>query len=109
MRACRQMAFLLMLGFAASAQYVEYRSVEGSVTFRDGEPVRGAVVQLRDTHTLSIRSYITKRDGRYHFESLNPDIDYELRVSYHNKFGKAKTLSQFNARKHAKIDLKVEP
>ena len=105
MRGC----LLLLLAFAASAQYVEYRSVEGTVTFHDGEPARGAVVQLRDTHTLNIRSYITRRDGKYHFESLNPDIDYELRVSYHNKFSKAKTLSQFNGKKHAKIDLKVEP
>ena len=107
LRPWRCLAFLLLLALSSAAQYIDYRSVEGTVTFRDGEPARGAVVQIQNTRTLHIRSYVTKRDGQYHFESLSPDIDYELRASYHGKFGKTRTLSKFSSRKQSKIDLTI--
>ena len=98
---------LVSLG-VAFGQYAEFRAVRGKVTFRDGEPVRGATVQLKNLRTLEIRSYVTKDDGLYHFEGLAPNDDYQLRVEYHGKFGPEKNLSQFNSRKEATIDLKVD-
>jgi hypothetical protein len=98
----------LLLSCAAFGQYVEYRGVRGVVKFRDGEPVRGAVVQLKNTRTLQIRSFITKKDGLYHFDGLSTEVDYELRAQYHGRFSGSKTLSQFNSKREATVDLTVD-
>lgn len=89
-------------------QYVEYRQVRGKVMFRDGEPVRGATVQLRNTRTLDIRSYVTKADGTYHFDSLSADVDYQIRAEYRGISSATKTVSRFDSRKVAVINLKLD-
>ena len=42
----------------------------------------GAVVQLKDTKSLQIRSFYTQKDGSYHFAGLSTNIDYELRAEH---------------------------
>src|SRR5689334_4085367 len=54
------------------------RSVEGVVADTTDNPVNGAVVYIKNTKTLQIRSFITKDQGAYYFHSLSPDVDYEL-------------------------------
>lgn len=83
------------------------RSVQGVVTDGAENPIEGAVVQLKDTKTLQIRSFITKQGGTYHFHSLNPDIDYELRAEYQGANSGSKTLSSFDSRKSAVMNLKI--
>lgn len=83
------------------------RSVQGVVTDDGDTPLDGAVVQLKDTKTLQIRSFITKQNGAYHFHSLNPDIDYELKAESKGATSGSKTLSSFDSRKSAVINLKV--
>ena len=58
------------------------RSVQGAVTNPDDSPAAGAVVQLKSTKTLQVRSFITKEDGTYHFFELSPDVDYELKADF---------------------------
>jgi hypothetical protein len=84
------------------------RSVQGVVTDDGDNPLDGAVVQLKDTKTLQIRSFITKVKGSYHFHGLNPDIDYELKADHQGKSSSSKTLSSFDSRKQAVINLKIE-
>jgi hypothetical protein len=83
------------------------RSVQGVVTNDDDAPLEGAVVQLKDTKTLQIRSFITKQNGTFHFHSLNPDVDYELRAEHQGATSGSKTLSSFDGRKSAVMNLKV--
>jgi hypothetical protein len=83
------------------------RSVQGVVTDNADTPLEGAVVQLKDTKSLQIRSFITKQNGTFHFHSLNPDIDYELRAEHKGANSGSKTLSSFDGRKSAVINLKV--
>jgi histidinol dehydrogenase len=83
------------------------RSVQGVVTDNADTPLEGAVVQLKDTKTLQIRSFITKQNGTFHFHSLNPDIDYELRAEHQGANSGSKTLSSFDSRKSAVMNLKV--
>jgi hypothetical protein len=85
------------------------RSVQGAVTAADDSAVVGAVVQLKNTKTLQIRSFITKEDGTYHFYELSPDIDYELRADYQGASSGAKKLSSFDSRRQAVINLKLNP
>jgi C-terminal processing protease CtpA/Prc len=84
------------------------RSVQGVVTDQADVPVEGAVVQLKDTKSLQIRSYITKEGGRYQFQGLNPDVDYELKADYQGASSNSRRLSSFDSRKQAVMNLKVE-
>ncbi len=83
------------------------RSVQGSVTSASDQRVAGAVVQLKDTKTLDVRSFITKDDGTYYFHGLSPDKDYELKAEYQGAASSTKTLSSFDSRKQATINLKL--
>jgi len=83
------------------------RSVEGIVTSPEDAAVNGAVVQLKNLKTLQIRSFITKDDGTYYFHGLSPDVDYELRADFQGTSSGTKTLSSFDSRKAATINLKL--
>ena len=83
------------------------RSVQGSVTDTEDNAVNGAVVQLKNNKTLQIRSFITQKDGAYYFHGLSPDVDYELKAEYQGAASGSKTLSTFDSRKEAVINLKL--
>ena len=85
------------------------RSVQGAVTSADDQAVVGAVVQLKNTKNLQIRSFITKEDGTFYFHGLSPDIDYELKADFRGASSGTKTLSSFDSRKDATINLKLNP
>ena len=95
--------------FAQKKKAENTRSVQGTVTVADGSLVNGAVVQLKNTKTLQIRSFITKDDGTYHFYDLRPDIDYELKADYQGASSNTKTLSSFDSRKQTNLNLKLNP
>jgi protocatechuate 3,4-dioxygenase beta subunit len=84
------------------------RSVEGLVTDASGRPVDKAVVQLKDTKSLQIRSFITNPDGTYHFAGLSPNVEYQLKAEYQGAFSARKNLSIFNSKKLVTINLKLK-
>lgn len=105
-------ASLLLAPAAFAAKKKEdpkIRSVQGVVTNSQGEAVNGAVVQLKNTKNLQIRSFITKDKGAYYFHGLSTDVDYELRADYNGASSGDKTLSSFDSRKLAVMNLKLEP
>jgi len=84
------------------------RTIQGIVTDASDTPIEGAVVQLKDTKSLQIRSYITKEGGQYQFHGLNPDVDYELKADHQGASSSSRTLSSFDSRKQAVMNLKLE-
>jgi hypothetical protein len=84
------------------------RSVTGLVTGSDGMPSVGAVVQLKDMRTLQVRSFITQGDGTYHFYELKMDVDYQLSARSGDTVSANKTLSVFDTRKEAVLNLQLE-
>ena len=84
------------------------RAVAGVVHNGQEDPVENAIVQLKDTKTKQVRSFITKADGRYYFHGLSANVDYELRAAFKELASDNKTLSIFDNRKEAVINLKVE-
>lgn len=103
-------ALLLLLPGATWAKKDEdanIRSVQGVVTNAEGHAVNGAVVQLKNTKTLQIRSFITRDKGAYYFRGLSTDADYELRATF-NGASDTKKLSSFDSRKKAVMNLKLE-
>ena len=100
-------------GLAQKKKGPATRSVSGEVTSADDQGVVGAVVQLKDTKTLQVRSFITQDKGQYVFHGLSPDIDYELNATYKPSGGtetasKTKKLSSFDSKKAEVINLKLE-
>jgi hypothetical protein len=84
------------------------RSVQGTVTAADDSPVTGAVVQLKDMRTLQVRSFIAQEGGAYHFTGLKIDNDYQLKADFNAATSGWRTLSVFDTRKVAIINLKLD-
>jgi len=106
------MAALLLGAFALEAKKKNpedaLRTVQGTVTDAAGSPVDGAIVQLKNTKTLQIRSFVTQQRGAYYFHGLSPDVDYEVRADYQGASSPTKTMSSFDSRKEVAINLKLE-
>ena len=83
------------------------RSVKGAVTSAEDIAVSGAVVQLKNTKSLQIRSFITQEDGTYYFHGLSTDVDYEIKADYHGASSGTKTVSSFDSRKEVNLNLKL--
>jgi hypothetical protein len=83
------------------------RSLSGVLTDKGGNTLPGSAVELENTNTLSVRSYITGRDGIYHFSGLSNDVDYVVKVKYRSFWSKPKTLSKFNSATSPKLNLVV--
>ncbi len=84
------------------------RTVQGFVLDPSDNPVSGAVVQLKDTKTLQVRSFITQDKGEYHFAGLSTNVDYELKADHGGQSSGTKTLSVFDNRKNPNINLKLK-
>ena len=85
------------------------RSVQGAVEDASGNLAEGAVVQLKNTKSLQVRSFITQKEGTYNFLGLSKDVDYEIKADFRGGSSPVKTLSVYDSRKKATINLKVEP
>jgi hypothetical protein len=83
------------------------RTLKGVVTSPEETPVAGAVVQLKNTKNLQIRSFITKDDGAYYFQGLSTDVDFEVHAEFQGMTSPVKTLSSFDSRKEAILNLKL--
>ena len=103
---------ILMLATAAFGQKKSKepaeKSVSGVVTDAGGAPVPGAVVQLKNTKTLQVRSFIAKEMGDYYFHGLATDVDYELKAESNGKASGSKTLSSFDTHPEARINLQIK-
>jgi hypothetical protein len=89
--------------FAQSAQ----RVVQGKVVDKSDAPIKGAVVYLKDDHTLSVKSAISGDDGAYRFGQLSQNADYELWATSNGKKSGTKTISSFDSKSQFYIDLKI--
>ncbi len=105
----------LLLSSVALAQFGKkkdqdsnIRTVQGIVTDEADNPISGAIVQIENMKTLQIRSFITKEKGNYYFSDLSTDVDYRLHAENHGMVSPTKTLSTFDSRKAATMNLKVD-
>ncbi len=108
-------AALLMLWVAVSASYLvardqpnATRTLQGEVMKDTEAPLSGAVVYLKNTRTMAVRSVISDGKGNYRFSSLSPNIDYEVYAEYNGAKSDKKTLSTFDSRSTVTINLKIE-
>ena len=108
---CLVVAMLASLAFGQSTKKSKEpteKSVNGIVTDDMGNPAVGAVVQLKNLRTLQIRSFIAKEMGDYYFHGLSTDVDYEIKAEYKGKASPTRTISSFDTRPDAKVDLQIK-
>ncbi len=103
---------LAALVFCSAASFAQKkkdqtRNVQGTVSAADDSVVNGARVYLENTKTLQVRTFYTQKDGAYYFHELSPDVDYKLRAEFEGAISPTRTLSSFDTRKDAVMNLKL--
>src|SRR5579859_5890091 len=94
----------------AMAQDQNYgtKQLQGKVYGNGDAPLSGAIVYLQNSRTNDIKSYITEKDGAYHFAGLAADTDYTVWAAFKGKKSSTKTVSSFDTRKQVFIDLHIK-
>ncbi len=83
------------------------RTLVGFVFDRNEKPLPNAVVYLKNTKTLAIKTFIADGEASYRFHALSPNVDYEVWAEFQGKKSDMKTLSSFDTRPNSRINLKV--
>jgi hypothetical protein len=84
------------------------RVVQGKVVDKADVVVNGAVVYLKDDHSLAVKSYITDVQGTYRFGQLAQNTDYELWAESNGKKSAVKNISSFDSKNQFYINLKID-
>lgn len=101
-------ATLLSTAAVAQQRGPVQRVVQGKVTDKGEAPLRGAVVYLKDDHTLSIKSFISDDNGGYRFGQLSQATDYEVWAEADGKKSAVKSISSFDSKSDIIINLKID-
>jgi len=83
------------------------RAVSGVVLDQGDSPIPHAVVYLKNTKTLTVKTYIANDTGNYQFTGLAPNQDYELYAELSGGKSSTKTLSAFDSREKATLNLRI--
>jgi hypothetical protein len=84
------------------------RTLTGMILTKSDQPVPNAVVYLKNTKTLAIKTYISQNDGTYRFPELSLNSDYEVYAEKQGKKSSTKTLSQFDDREKPNLNLQID-
>ena len=84
------------------------RTVKGLVTDENENPIVGAVVQLKNTKTLDVKSFITDKGGNYYFHGLDTNTDFELKARSGDIVSRTRTVSTFDDRKEVVYNFQLK-
>lgn len=84
------------------------RVVQGRVMDKSAALLSGAVVYLKDGHSLAVKSFISNEQGTYRFGQLAQNTDYEIWAEHDGKKSPVKTISSFDNKNQIFIDLKID-
>jgi len=93
---------------AAEKNQPQLRELTGRVTDHNDIPLDKAIVYLKNSRTLVVKTFITGEDGRYRFPALAQNVDYEVYAERHGKKSETKTLSSFDSRAQVSIHLRID-
>ncbi len=84
------------------------RTLMGVVTDEKGQPLSGAIVSIKNLRSQAKRSRTTAADGKYHFEDTSRSADYEVSAAYKTAVSGIKKLSQYDAAKTPRLNLRID-
>jgi Carboxypeptidase regulatory-like domain len=84
------------------------KTLTGVVTDKGDKPIPGAVVYLKNTKTLAVKSFFAEKDGTYRFPQLSLNTDYEIYAEKDGKKSATKSVSQFDDRFNPTINLTID-
>ena len=100
-RVPRRMVFVALLcvlpGAAQMGQDRSLRNLSGIITDSSHEPIRNAVVQLRNGDTNQVITYITDNSGQYSFKRLNSHTDFQVWVLFRGHRSATRSISMFDS------------
>ena len=73
-----------------------FRMVHVIVKDERDNPMKGALVNLKNMKTNQTLTDITQADGKYSFDELSREQDYELSASFNGKTTPVKKLSHYD-------------
>ena len=97
-----------MLNAPAAVAQTTQRIVSGKISDKGGQPVKNAVVYLKDDRTLSVKSFISDDGGNYRFGQLSQSTDYEIWAEADGKKSGNKTISSFDSKTNVTVNLKID-
>jgi hypothetical protein len=86
----------------------EARTLVGHVLDDREQPLQKAIVYLKNTKSLAIKTYISEPDGAFRFSGLASNIDYEVYAEHEGARSDTKTLSGFDSRRQVNMTLKIK-
>ena len=101
------LTLVLVASLALSAE-VQSRFLAGKVLDSSDQGIPRAIVYLKNTKTLVIKTYIAEQDGAYHFPGLSPNIDYEVYAESNGKRSDVKSVSSFDTKPRLNINLRID-
>lgn len=86
----------------------ETRTLVGHVLDDREQPLPKAIVYLKNTKNLAIKTYISEPDGTFRFSGLASNIDYEVYAEHEGARSDTKTLSGFDSKRQVTMTLKIK-
>ena len=96
------------LGLVAYKDKDLSRTLNGNVRNKGDVALAGAIVYLKNTKTLTVKTYIADDEGGFHFHALSPNVDFEIYAEYNGVRSPTKTLSSFDSRTVVNMELKID-
>lgn len=89
---------------AAPAQ----RVIQGVVRDKDGAPVKGALVHLKDEKTARIKTMTADEKGGFRFMQLSRTVDYKVWAQTKDSKSPEKAITSFETKDEITRDLKID-
>ena len=86
----------------------EQRVVQGKVVDGSNAPIKGAVVYLKDSRSLAVKSFFSDAQGEYRFGQLSQNSDYQIWAENNGKKSAVKAISSFDNKNQFNINLVVK-
>lgn len=86
-----------------------FRTIQGIVKDDNDNPVRGAIVQLKDVRVSKVIDFATKDDGKFVFRELSMKNDYELTAEHSGIKSPIRKVSPYDTRNIVTLNFKLEP
>ncbi len=92
----------------STPKVVPQRVLQGVVRDKEGAPVKGAMVYLKDDKNSSVRSMLADEKGNFRFVQLSRSAEYKVWAQVQDKKTPTKAVSSFETKDEITRNLQME-